>query len=112
MKFLPKNWFQPPIRRRQLKYGLTPPPQHFRRRPRLSYISQYQNIHKLSGVDFFCGDKILFLASRRYSDHGLISELIIELVVQNHKFFLTRPNPSFSVLYTLFGALYGHLVFS
>ena len=36
MTMFPKNWFQPPIRRsRRVKYGLTPPLQHFRRRPRL-----------------------------------------------------------------------------
>ena len=36
MIMLPKNGFQPPIRRRRrVKYGLTPPLQHFRRRPRL-----------------------------------------------------------------------------
>jgi hypothetical protein len=36
MIMLPKNWFQPPIRRRRrVKYGLTPPLQHFRRRPHL-----------------------------------------------------------------------------
>ena len=45
MIMLPKNGFQPPIRRRRrVKYGLTPPLQHFRRRPRLnrSKLGVYQ----------------------------------------------------------------------
>ena len=41
MIMLPKNGLQPPIRRRRrVKYGLTPPLQHFRRHPRLGLDSK------------------------------------------------------------------------
>ena len=49
MIMLPKNGFPPPIRRRRrVKYGLTPPLQHFRRRPRLvttvrMKVKEFQN---------------------------------------------------------------------
>ena len=51
MTMLPKNWFQPPIRRRRrVKYSLTPPLQHFRRRPRLIHMMSV-SISKVNMID-------------------------------------------------------------